>query len=88
MCRGVVDDDVQVDVLVRARERLTLRLLVDRHHDGLVGRIQIEADDVNDLLVECGILADLERSMLVRFDIVLSQHLVCRRPPDAELARE
>jgi hypothetical protein len=26
--------------------------------------------------------------MLVRFDIVLSQHLVCRRPPDAELARE
>ena len=39
---------------LRAVERLDLALLVDREHEGVVRRVEIEPDDVLDLLGEIG----------------------------------
>lgn len=43
-----------------AVERLDLALLVDRQHDGVSRRIDIEADDVAQLVDELGIVGELE----------------------------
>ena len=54
---------------LRAVERLDLRLLVDREHQRVVGRVQVEPDDVDDLLGEPGVPAELERLEPMRLDI-------------------
>ena len=43
-----------------ALQGLGLALLIDAQHQGMVGRIQVEADDVADLLDEEGIGGELE----------------------------
>ena len=43
-----------------AVERLDLALLVDREHDGVGGRIDVEADDVLELLGELRVVRQLE----------------------------
>jgi hypothetical protein len=45
----------------RAVERLDLRLLVDAEHDRRLGRVEVEADDVSDLVDELRIRGELER---------------------------
>jgi hypothetical protein len=42
-----------------AVQRLDLRFLVDRQHDGALGRVQVQADDVVDLLDELRVLGEL-----------------------------
>ena len=46
----------------RAAQRLYLRLLVHREHDGVVGRIDIKADNVADPDLEPRVARDLEAS--------------------------
>ena len=58
-----------------AVERLDLRLLVDRQHQRMLGRIDIEADDVLDLGGELRIVRQLEGAHPVRLEAV--------RRPDA-----
>jgi len=43
-----------------AVERLDLGLLVDAQHERLVRRLEVEPDDVSDLVVEVGVLGELE----------------------------
>ena len=43
-----------------AVERLDLALFVDRQHDGMGGRIDVEADDIAELLGELGVVGELE----------------------------
>ena len=49
-----------------AVQRLDLRLLVDAQHDGPLGRVQIQADDVADLGDELRVPGQLERLRAVR----------------------
>ena len=49
-----------------AVQSLNLALLVGAQHDGVLGRIQIQADDVLQLLLELGIAAELESPHLMR----------------------
>ena len=53
-----------------AVERLDLRFLVDRQHDGMGRRVHVEADDVFDLLGEGGIVGSLEGAQPVRLQAV------------------
>ena len=45
-----------------AIERLDLALLIDAQHDGALGRVEVQTDDVADLLHELRILGELELS--------------------------
>ena len=45
----------------RAIQRLDLRLLIDAHHDGMRGRIHVEADDVADFVDQERIRRECER---------------------------
>ena len=49
-----------------ALQGLDLALLVDAQHDGVVGRVQIQADDIANLLDEEGIGGQLEVFLAVR----------------------
>jgi hypothetical protein len=46
-------------------ERLDLRLLVDRQHDGVARWIELEADEVAQLVDELGVFGKLELALLV-----------------------
>ena len=59
----------------RAIERLDLGLLIHAHHDGGIGRVEIQPDDVSDLVDELRIGRELERFGLLRLEP--------ERPPDA-----
>jgi hypothetical protein len=52
----------------RAVERLDLRLLVDAHDDGGLGRVEVEPDDVAHLVDELGVGRELEGLALVRLE--------------------
>jgi dihydroxyacetone kinase len=43
-----------------AVERLDLALLIDREHDGMRRRVDIEANDISELLGELRVLGELE----------------------------
>ena len=43
-----------------ALQRLDLRLLIDRQHQGMLGRVHVQPDHVLDLLDELGIARELE----------------------------
>jgi hypothetical protein len=58
-----------------AVECLDLALLIDREHDGLLGRIDIKPDHVMHLVDEVGIIGELELPDAMRLQSV--------RPPDA-----
>ena len=51
---------------LRARERLHLALLIHAQHDRRLGRVQVQADDVVDLLHEQRVVGELERVGAVR----------------------
>src|SRR5690348_5908024 len=51
-------------------ERLDLALLVDREHDGMLGRIDIKPDHVMQLVDERGIIRELELSDAMRLQPV------------------
>lgn len=53
-----------------ALKRLALRLLVAAEDDGLLGRVQVEADDIPELRHELWILRHLERPGQMRLDVV------------------
>ena len=59
---------------LRAVERLDLRLLVDREHQRVVGRVEVEPDHVDDLLGKLRVPAELEGLEPMRLDV--------GRPPD------
>jgi hypothetical protein len=60
---------------LRAFEGLDLRFLVERQHDGIRGRIHVQADDVPDLFHELRVGRDFERFGHVRLET--------ERAPDA-----
>ena len=45
----------QLEITLRPLERLDRRLLIDRKHDRMVGRIEVEPDDVGGLGGELGV---------------------------------
>ena len=53
-------------------QRLDLALLIDADHDGLLGRIHIQAHDVADLGVQCGVGGELERLSPPRLQVPLA----------------
>ena len=61
---------------LRPIEGLDLRLLVEADDDGGLGRVEVQPDDIAHLLGERRILADLERALKVRLEIVGLQDLV------------
>jgi hypothetical protein len=58
---------------LRAFQRLNRRLLVDAQHHGMLGRVEVQPDDIGYLRGELRIAADLVRPNQVRFEAVLSQ---------------
>ncbi len=56
---------------LRALQRLDTRLRVHRHHDLPLRRVQVQADDVADLVLEPGILRDLESTPSPRLQTVV-----------------
>ncbi len=72
-CRGAVADIVMGDAFhvfqahrqhrLGTIERLDLRLFIDRKHDGMIGRIQIESHHIAHLFDEEGITGKLEVSV-------------------------
>ena len=66
-----------------AFERLALALLVATEHQRLVGRVQVEADDVPELALEIGVLGNLERAREVRTDVVVFPYLMHRVARDS-----
>ena len=73
---------------LRPPERLILRLLVHRDDDGVVGRIDVEADDVADFHFEPRVAGDLERLDLVGLQAVALQNAEHRRDGDVQLLRQ
>jgi hypothetical protein len=47
-----------------------LALFVDRQDHGVLGRIDVKPDDIDDLFSEAGILRQLEQARLVRLQAV------------------
>jgi len=68
-----------------AIEGLDLALLVDGKHQGFLGRVEIEADDVLDLLGEVGIVGDLEGTNEMRLEPVLIPDALHAGVADAHL---
>ena len=63
--------DPERQARLRALERLALGLLVAAEDDGVLRRVEVEADDVPELGREVRVLRDLERPREVRLDAVL-----------------
>lgn len=70
-----------------AVQGLDLALFIDRQHQGLVGRIEVETDDLLDLGDEVRIARELEGFRQMRLEPVRSPDLVHRRGRDAQLYR-
>ena len=66
-----------------AVERLDLALLVDRQHDGVRRRIDVEADDVAQLVDELRIVGELELPHPVRLQAVRAPDALHRADADA-----
>ena len=72
-----------------AVEGLDLALFIDRQHQGLVGRVEVEADNILDLGDEVGIAREFEGFGQMRLEPVRGPDLVHRRrrDPSPVLAR-
>ena len=68
-----------------AVERLDLGLLIDAQHDGALGRVEVEPDDVADLLDEQRVLGELPRLLAVRLQPERLPDPVHRRLRQADL---
>src|SRR5947209_9233753 len=53
-----------------AIERLDLALFVDRQHHGMCGRVDVKADDVDQLFGKLWVARPLEAAHLVRFEVM------------------
>src|SRR6478736_7630609 len=58
-------------------------LFIDRQHQGLVGRIEVEADDILDLRDEVGIVGDLATAHEMRLEAVFGPDALHARVADA-----
>ena len=85
---------------LRALQRLNRGLLVDAQHHGMLGRVEVETDDVVDLGDELRVPTDLVRSDKMRLEPVLAEDIgdaparqtrlfakQARRPPTAPSRR-
>src|SRR5664280_2240798 len=61
--------------LLTSCDELALGLLVEAEHDRPGWRVQVQADHVDQLLLEAGIIADLERVDLPRLETVVGPDL-------------
>jgi hypothetical protein len=59
----------------RSIQRLNLRLLIDTEHDGVVGRIRVQADDVADVFRSATDLRQFERFAPLRLQFDLGRGL-------------
>ena len=73
---------------LRPPERLDPCLLVHRDDDSVVGRVDVEADDIADLQFELRVAGDLERLDPVGFQTVALQDAEHRRDRDPQLLRQ
>src|SRR3990172_2096680 len=73
---------------LRTVERLHLRLLVDAEDERALGRVEVEADDVDDLRDQLRVAAVLERARAVGLGAMLTPDAVHRRAGEPRLARE
>jgi len=64
---------------------LDLGFLVDADHDGLLGRVQVEAHDARDLGLELGVGGELERLGLPRRQAPAPPDPGHRREADAQV---
>ena len=65
-----------------AVERLDLALFVHAEHDRVLGRVQIQADDIDELLLEARVVGELERLHLVRLQAARGPDPLHRRRAD------
>jgi hypothetical protein len=65
---------------------LNLRLLVDRQHHGMLGRVDVEADDVLELGREFGIGRALEGADAVRLEVMRRPDTLHRAQGDAAVS--
>lgn len=63
----------QLEIPLRAFERLDRRLFVDGEHDGVFGRCQVEPDDLGGLGRELGVVADAPGFAPGKVDLVCAQ---------------
>ena len=63
---------------LRAFQRLNLALLVDAQHDGVIGWIEVEADDVPDLVDEQRIGRKLETLGAMRLNAEQGERRLCK----------
>ena len=73
---------------LRPSKRLDLRLLVHRDDDGVVGRVDVKADDVADLQLEPRVAGDLECLDPVGLQAVAVQDAEYRRDGDPQSLRQ
>lgn len=66
-------------------ERLDLGLLIDAQHDGVVGRVEVEANDITHLVDEGGIGGKLEALRTMRLHTEESENTGDRRLGEADL---
>jgi hypothetical protein len=71
-----------------AVERLDLALLVDRENNGMVGRIDVETDDILELGGEVRIVRQFERANAVRRDPVGFEDALSQTQADARRLRQ
>ena len=69
-------------------QRLDLCLLVDAKHDGLLGRVQVEPDDVGDLLFQHRVVAVLERPDQMGLETHVPPDVVDEPAAATEVCRE
>ena len=63
----------QLQIALGPFERLDVRLLVDRQHDGVVRRVEVEPDDLGGLGDEVGIVALAPRLARGEIDLLAAQ---------------
>ena len=68
--------------LLRAGGHPHMRLLVEREHDRVLGRVDVEADDVRELGGERGVVGALEGAHAVRLQVVRGPDPLHRAQPD------
>ena len=71
--------------LLRTIQGLNLALLIDAKHDRMLGWIQVQADDVDQLLGKVRIVGELERLHAMRLEVGLLPHPLHHRRRRAQV---
>lgn len=87
VCHGGDAPLLEGQAWLGAVERLDLAFLVDREHDGMLGRIDVKPHHVMQLLNEVGVVRELELPDTVRLQAVRSPDTLNRAGADAGLLR-